>query len=191
MPEKWLKKPVDANTCWFCRFRGLVLLYPTSFRKWRKKRHSMCGSAAWISSKNGHLAAILKKKVDLKINAHFEDIFQIYPSMLEKITAELTILTLVQTLWRVHTRFVVILQKFFAVLTRFFCWCPYSSITQTFWIFKISRTLFLGCFSSTFSSSYYAFARIYFLLRNVSQSGLVMGHSGPFVVSGACHLWHF
>ena len=55
----------------------------------------MCGSAARISSKNGLQWAILKKKVDLKINAHFEDIFQIYPSMLEKITAELTIPTLV------------------------------------------------------------------------------------------------
>ena len=54
MPESWLKKLVDANTCFFCRFRGLVLLHTTSFRKWRKKRHSMCGSWAWISSKNGH-----------------------------------------------------------------------------------------------------------------------------------------
>ena len=38
---------------------------------------------------------MLKKNFDLKINAHFEDIFQIYPSMLETITAELTIFTLV------------------------------------------------------------------------------------------------
>ena len=38
---------------------------------------------------------MLKKNFDLKINAHFEDVFQIYPSMLEKSTAAFTISTLV------------------------------------------------------------------------------------------------
>ena len=41
------------------------------------------------------LAVKLQKFSDLIINAHFEAFFQIYPSMLKKITAELTILTLV------------------------------------------------------------------------------------------------
>ena len=37
----------------------------------------------------------LKKQVELKKNAHFEDVFQIYPSMLEKSTAGFIIFTLV------------------------------------------------------------------------------------------------
>ena len=41
------------------------------------------------------LAVKLKKFSDLIINAHFEAFFQIYPSMLKQITAELTIPTVV------------------------------------------------------------------------------------------------
>ena len=43
---------------------------------------------------------MLKKNSDLKINAHFEDVFQIYPSMLEKSTAAFTISTLVQVKYK-------------------------------------------------------------------------------------------
>ena len=39
----------------------------------------------------------LKTKVVLENEAHFEDCFQIYPSMLEKSTGEVTILTLVSS----------------------------------------------------------------------------------------------
>ena len=56
----------------------------------------MCGFPARILSKNGLYWGKSEKKVDLENEAHFEDVFQIYPSMLEKSTAEFTISTLVQ-----------------------------------------------------------------------------------------------